>query len=45
MPQKVYKTLHECAVRFGNSQRTVTAVLDRHGVPRRPGAAPHTSGA
>jgi hypothetical protein len=29
-------SLHDCAARFGISQRRVAAVLERHGVPRRP---------
>jgi hypothetical protein len=33
-------SLHDCAVRFGISQRRVAAVLERHGVPRRPVGRP-----
>ena len=33
-------SLHSCAVRFGISQRRVAAVLERHGVPRRPVGRP-----
>ena len=33
-------SLHGCAARFGISQRRVAALLDRHGVPRRPVGRP-----
>ena len=33
-------SLHDCAMRFGISQRRVAAVLERHGVPRRPVGRP-----
>jgi hypothetical protein len=33
-------SLHECAVRFGISERRVAAVLDHQGVPRRPVGRP-----
>jgi hypothetical protein len=33
-------SLHECAMRFGISERRVAAVLDRQGVPRRPVGRP-----
>ncbi len=33
-------SLHGCAARFGISQRRVAAVLERHGVPRRPVGRP-----
>jgi hypothetical protein len=33
-------SLHECAVRFGVSERRVAAILDRQGVPRRPVGRP-----
>jgi hypothetical protein len=36
-------SLHACAVRFGISQRQVTAILDRHGIPRRPAGRPPAS--
>ncbi len=37
-------SLQACAVRFGISQRQVTAILDRHGVPRRPPGRPAGGG-
>jgi lambda repressor-like predicted transcriptional regulator len=33
-------SLHDCALEFGISQRRVAAVLDRHGVRRRPVGRP-----
>ena len=33
-------SLHDCAARFGISQRWVAAVLEKHGVPRRPVGRP-----
>jgi len=36
-------SLHACAVQFGISQRQVTAILDRHGIRRRPAGRPPAS--
>jgi hypothetical protein len=33
-------SLQDCGVHFGISPRRVTAVLDQHGVPRRPAGRP-----
>jgi hypothetical protein len=33
-------SLHECAVRFGISERRVATILDRQGVPPPPGGPP-----
>jgi hypothetical protein len=36
-------SLQDCALHFGISPRRVTALLDRHGVPRRPAGRPARS--